>query len=69
MNTPLTPLAGQTRPHALDDMWGKRYPAMIQLWGDAWSEFIPFLELRCRDPESHLLDERHRYLEPLAGGL
>ena len=28
----------------LDDKWGKRYPAMIRLWRNAWSEFIPFLD-------------------------
>ncbi len=32
---------------ALDDLadkWGSRYPAMIRLWRNAWSEFIPFLD-------------------------
>jgi putative transposase len=29
---------------ALDDKWGKRYPAMIRLWRNAWNEFIPFLD-------------------------
>jgi transposase-like protein len=29
---------------ALEDKWGKRYPAMIRLWRNAWSEFIPFLD-------------------------
>jgi putative transposase len=29
---------------ALEDKWGARYPAMIQLWRNAWSEFIPFLD-------------------------
>jgi transposase-like protein len=29
---------------SLDDKWGKRYPAMIRLWRNAWSEFIPFLD-------------------------
>jgi transposase-like protein len=28
----------------LDEKWGKRYPAMIRLWRNAWSEFIPFLD-------------------------
>ena len=28
----------------LDDKWGKRYPAMIRLWRNAWAEFIPFLD-------------------------
>jgi transposase-like protein len=32
---------------ALDDLeekWGTRYPAMITLWRNAWTEFIPFLD-------------------------
>ncbi len=32
---------------ALDDLetkWAKRYPAIIRLWRNAWSEFIPFLD-------------------------
>lgn len=29
---------------ALDDKWGTRYPAMIRLWRNAWTEFIPFLD-------------------------
>lgn len=28
----------------LDDTWGKRYPAIIRLWRNAWTEFIPFLD-------------------------
>jgi putative transposase len=28
----------------LEDKWGSRYPAMIRLWRNAWSEFIPFLD-------------------------
>ncbi|MFH9778755.1 IS256 family transposase [Streptomyces luteogriseus] len=32
---------------AFDDLaenWGKRYPAIIRLWDNAWEEFIPFLD-------------------------
>jgi len=32
---------------AFDDLaekWGSRYPAVIRLWDNAWSEFIPFLD-------------------------
>lgn len=25
------------------DAWGKKYPAIVRLWGYAWEEFIPFL--------------------------
>jgi len=28
----------------LADSWGSRYPAMIRLWENAWTEFIPFLD-------------------------
>jgi putative transposase len=32
---------------ALDELaadWGRQYPAMIRLWRNAWTEFIPFLD-------------------------
>jgi putative transposase len=25
------------------DAWGKKYPAIVKLWSDAWAEFVPFL--------------------------
>jgi transposase-like protein len=28
----------------LAEKWGQRYPAVIKLWDNAWSEFIPFLD-------------------------
>ena len=28
----------------LTDKWGQRYPAVIRLWDNAWTEFIPFLD-------------------------
>ena len=28
----------------LADKWGQRYPAVIRLWDNAWSEFVPFLD-------------------------
>ena len=28
----------------LEETWGKKYRAMIQLWRNAWNEFIPFLD-------------------------
>jgi transposase-like protein len=28
----------------LDEKWGARHPAMIRLWRNAWTEFIPFLD-------------------------
>jgi transposase-like protein len=26
------------------DKWGARYPAIVRLWDNAWSEFVPFLD-------------------------
>jgi transposase-like protein len=28
----------------LTEKWGRRYPAVIRLWDNAWDEFIPFLD-------------------------
>jgi transposase-like protein len=28
----------------LAEKWGKRYPAVVRLWDNAWAEFIPFLD-------------------------
>jgi putative transposase len=28
----------------LTEKWGRRYPAVIRLWDNAWAEFIPFLD-------------------------
>jgi len=25
------------------ETWGKKYPAIVRLWSDAWAEFVPFL--------------------------
>jgi putative transposase len=25
------------------EAWGQRYPAIVRLWENAWSEFVPFL--------------------------
>ena len=30
------------------ETWGKRYPAIVRLWENAWAEFVPFLAF---DPE------------------
>jgi putative transposase len=36
--------AAETALDDLDEKWGTRYPAMINLWRNAWTEFIPFLD-------------------------
>jgi transposase-like protein len=28
---------------AFSETWGQRYPAIVQLWDNAWAEFVPFL--------------------------
>jgi putative transposase len=28
----------------LAETWGQRYPAIVKLWDNAWTEFIPFLD-------------------------
>ena len=45
------------------ETWGKKYPAIVQLWENAWAEFVPFLAFDVGDPQGHLLDERHRVRE------
>ncbi|MDF2746118.1 MAG: transposase [Propionibacteriaceae bacterium] len=40
----VTAEAAATAMDQLADKWGTRYPAMIRLWRNAWSEFIPFLD-------------------------
>ena len=35
--------AAEARFTEFEGVWGSRYPAVIRLWRDAWSEFIPFL--------------------------
>lgn len=29
---------------AFTEIWGERYPAIIRLWENAWTEFVPFLD-------------------------
>ena len=36
--------AAETALDDLEEKWGTRYPAMINLWRNAWTEFIPFLD-------------------------
>ena len=45
--TDLTAVNATAARAAFDDLadkWGKRYPAVIRLWDNAWEEFIPFLD-------------------------
>jgi transposase-like protein len=42
--TAVNAAAARTAFEELTDKWGQRYPAVIRLWNNAWSEFIPFLD-------------------------
>lgn len=35
--------AAAERFSEFQDTWGKKYPAIIRLWENAWAEFVPFL--------------------------
>jgi putative transposase len=39
-----TPDAAEAALEELDDKWATKYPALIRLWRNAWTEFIPFLD-------------------------
>ncbi len=38
------PAAARAAFEDLVERWGSRYPAVVRLWDNAWSEFIPFLD-------------------------
>jgi putative transposase len=42
--TAVNATAARTALDDFADKWGKRYPAVIRLWNNAWEEFIPFLD-------------------------
>ncbi|OLM28586.1 Mobile element protein [Pseudonocardia sp. Ae717_Ps2] len=57
--TAATEAAAKARIAEFTERWGGQYPAIIALWQNAWSEFVPFLDyVRRGDPQGHLLDER-----------
>ena len=41
-------------------IWGERYPAIVRMWENAWTEFVPFLDYDERDPAGDLLDQCDR---------
>lgn len=43
-----TEAAALERFYEFAEAWGKRYPAIVRLWENAWAEFVPFLQF---DPE------------------
>ncbi|MBN7333070.1 IS256 family transposase [Mycobacteroides abscessus subsp. abscessus] len=42
--TAATEQAAKERFFEFSGKWGQRYPAITQLWDNAWSEFVPFLD-------------------------
>lgn len=42
--TAATEAAAKERFTDFTEKWGARYPAITQLWENAWSEFVPFLD-------------------------
>ncbi len=42
--TAVNAAAARTALDELTEKWGQRYPAVVRLWRNAWSEFIPFLD-------------------------
>ncbi|MBN3459756.1 IS256 family transposase [Mycobacterium sp. DSM 3803] len=42
--TAATEAAAKERFTEFTEKWGVQYPAIIQLWENAWSEFVPFLD-------------------------
>src|SRR5262245_43390754 len=42
--TAATEAAAKERFTEFTETWGTRYPAITQLWDNAWSEFVPFLD-------------------------
>ena len=42
--TAVNATAARTAFDELTEKWGQRYPAVIRLWDNAWTEFIPFLD-------------------------
>ena len=61
--TAATEAAALDRFAEFSGRWEARYPAIVRLWENAWAEFVPFLELRARDPGGDLHHERHRERE------
>ena len=41
---PTADVAAQDLDSFADSNWGKKYPATVRVWRDAWERFIPFLE-------------------------
>ncbi len=54
--TAATEAAALERFVEFTDAWGDRYPAIIKLWENAGTEFVPFLAFEPGDPFGRLYD-------------
>ncbi len=43
-----------------NDVWERKYPAMVRLWTNAWAECVAVPAVRHRNSLDHLYDERDR---------
>ena len=42
------------------EAWGRKYPAIVRLWENAWAEFVPFLAFDTEIRKVDLLHQRDR---------
>ncbi len=50
-----------------DSELGRKYPACVRTWQDAWERFIGVPGVPRTGPQGHLHHERDRYLQPAGG--
>lgn len=55
--------AAEQALEAVEEKWGKPYPAIPRLWRSAWEQFTPFLDYDVEIPQGALLNERNRVAE------
>ena len=51
----------------LEERWGKKHRAIIRLWRNAWTEFVPFLDYDVEIRRVTLQHERYREPTPATG--
>ena len=61
--TAATEAAAKERFDEFTEKWGAQYPAIIRLWENAWSEFVPFLDYDVEIRRVICSTNADRYLE------
>jgi putative transposase len=61
--TAATEAAAKERFTEFTEKWGAQYPAITQLWENAWSEFVPFLDYDVEIRVCHLQHQCDRITE------